>query len=92
MFAQHGDVVDDMVEHTTSGGVCVNQTLMHLVPADLPFGGVGDSGTGAYHGRTGFDAFSHHKSVLRKRTRPDLRLLYPPYGTVAERLVRRIVK
>ena len=92
VFAQRGDVVDDMVENTTSGGVCVNHTLMHLVPADLPFGGVGDSGTGAYHGRTGFDAFSHHKSVLRKRTKPDLRFLYPPYGTVAERLVRRMVK
>ena len=46
--------------------MCVNQTLMHLLPADLPFGGVGDSGTGAYHGQAGFDAFSHHKSVLRK--------------------------
>jgi aldehyde dehydrogenase (NAD+) len=92
VFAQRGDVVDDMVEGTTSGGVCVNQTLMHLVPADLPFGGVGDSGMGAYHGRTGFDAFSHHKSVLRKRTKPDPRLLYPPYRPLVERLVRRVVR
>ena len=48
-------------------------------PADLPFGGVGDSGIGAYHGQAGFDVFSHHKSVLRKPTEPDLKLLYPPY-------------
>jgi aldehyde dehydrogenase (NAD+) len=92
VFAQRGEVVDDLVNHTTSGGVCVNQTLMHLVPPDLPFGGVGDSGMGAYHGRSGFDAFSHHKSVLRKRTRPDLRLLYPPYRPMVEKLVRRIIK
>ncbi|MEQ1785710.1 MAG: aldehyde dehydrogenase family protein [Acidimicrobiales bacterium] len=92
VFAQRDDVIDDVVAHTTSGGVCVNQTLMHLLPADLPFGGVGDSGMGAYHGRTGFDAFSHHKSVLRKRTKPDLKMLYPPYRPLAEKLVRRIIK
>jgi aldehyde dehydrogenase (NAD+) len=92
VFAQRGDVVDDLVANTTSGGVCVNQTLMHLVPPDLPFGGVGDSGMGAYHGRTGFDAFSHHKSVLRKSTRPDLRMLYPPYRPMVEKLVRRIIR
>jgi aldehyde dehydrogenase (NAD+) len=92
VFAQRSDVVDDMVAGTTSGGVCVNQTLLHLLPADLPFGGVGDSGMGAYHGRTGFDAFSHHKSVLRKPTKPDVRLLYPPYRPLVERLVRRIVR
>ena len=75
-----------------SGGVCVNQTLMHILPADLPFGGVGDSGMGAYHGKAGFDAFSHRKSVLRKPTRPDLKLLYPPYKPLVERLVRKIIR
>ncbi|MFL6205064.1 MAG: aldehyde dehydrogenase family protein [Acidimicrobiales bacterium] len=92
VFAQQDDVVDDVVASTTSGGVCVNQTLMHILPADLPFGGVGDSGMGAYHGKTGFDAFSHRKSVLRKPTRPDLKLLYPPYKPLVERLIRRIVR
>ena len=92
VFAQQDDVVDDIVDSTTSGGVCVNQTLMHILPADLPFGGVGDSGMGAYHGKAGFDAFSHHKSVLRKPTRPDLKLLYPPYKPLVERLVRKILR
>jgi aldehyde dehydrogenase (NAD+) len=92
VFAQRGDVVDDLIASTTSGGVCVNHTLMHLVPPDLPFGGVGESGRGAYHGRAGFDAFSHRKSVLRKRTRPDVRLLYPPYRPMVEKLVRRLVR
>jgi aldehyde dehydrogenase (NAD+) len=92
VFAQEDAVVDDLVTSTTSGGVCVNQTLMHILPADLPFGGVGDSGTGAYHGKAGFDAFSHRKSVLRKRTRPDVKLLYPPYKPLVERLIRKILR
>ncbi len=92
VFASEDEVVDDIVDHTSSGGVCVNQTLMHLLPAELPFGGVGDSGMGAYHGKTGFDVFSHHKSVLRKPTKPDLKLLYPPYKPLVEKLVRRIVR
>ena len=92
VFAQQDDVVDDVVSSTTSGGVCVNQTLMHLLPPDLPFGGVGDSGTGAYHGKAGFDAFSHRKSVLRKPTRPDIKLLYPPYRGFALRVVKKLVR
>ncbi len=92
VFASKDEVVDDIIDHTSSGGVCVNQTLMHLLPAELPFGGVGDSGMGAYHGKTGFDVFSHHKSVLRKPTKPDLKLLYPPYKPLVEKLVRRIVR
>ncbi len=92
VFAQQDDVVDDLVAGTTSGGVCVNQTLMHILPVDLPFGGVGDSGTGSYHGKAGFDAFSHHKSVLRKPTKPDLKLLYPPYRPLVARLVRKIIR
>jgi aldehyde dehydrogenase (NAD+) len=84
--------IDTVVDGTSSGGVCINQTLMHLVPPDLPFGGVGDSGMGAYHGKAGFDVFSHHKSVLRKPTRPDLKLLYPPYKPLVEKLVRKLVR
>ncbi len=62
------------------------------LPANLPFGGVGDSGMGAYHGKTGFDVFSHHKSVLRKPVKPDLKLLYPPYKPAMEKLVRKILR
>lgn len=92
VFAQDDGVVDDIIDGTSSGGVCINQTLMHLLPPDLPFGGVGDSGMGAYHGKSGFDVFSHHKSVLRKPTKPDLKMLYPPYKPLVEKLVRRIIK
>jgi aldehyde dehydrogenase (NAD+) len=92
VFAQKDDVIDDLIDNVSSGGACINQTLMHILPADLPFGGVGDSGMGAYHGKDGFDAFSHHKSVLRKPTKPDLKMLYPPYKTRTQKLVRKILR
>ncbi|HEX4868524.1 MAG TPA: aldehyde dehydrogenase family protein [Acidimicrobiales bacterium] len=92
VFAQDDAAVDVLVDGTSSGGVCINQTLMHLLPPDLPFGGVGDSGMGAYHGQAGFDVFSHLKSVLRKPTRPDVKLLYPPYRPTVEKLVRKLVR
>lgn len=92
VFAEDDHQVDSIVEQTSSGGVCVNQTLMHLLPPELPFGGVGDSGMGAYHGKSGYDAFSHQKSVLNKPTRPDLKLLYPPYRKLSEWIVRKVVR
>ena len=92
VFAEDDAVIDSVLHEVSSGGVCVNQTLMHLIPADLPFGGVGDSGTGSYHGKAGFDALSHHKSILRKMTRPDLRLLYPPYKALTEQVVRKLIR
>jgi len=61
-----------------SGGVCINDTVMQLIPKELPFGGRGESGMGAYHGKTGFDAFSHFRSVLTRSTKFDSRAAYPP--------------
>jgi len=92
VFANDQVAIDAVVDGTSSGGVCINQTLMHLLPAELPFGGVGDSGTGAYHGKAGFDVFSHRKSVLRKPVKPDLKLLYPPYRGAVEKVVRKILR
>ncbi len=89
VFADDDDVIDEVLAATTSGGVCVNHTLMQLGVPGLPFGGVGDSGMGAYHGRAGFDAFTHRRSVLRKPARPDPGIVYPPYGKLASRLIRR---
>ncbi len=80
-----------VLANTSSGGVCINHVIMHIGDPRLPFGGVGDSGMGAYHGKAGFDAMSHHKSVLYKPQRPDLRLVYPPYTQRVERILRRLV-
>jgi aldehyde dehydrogenase (NAD+) len=80
-----------VVERTSAGGVCINHAVLHVAVPGLPFGGVGESGTGAYHGQAGFDRFSHLKSVLAKPTRPDPSVLYPPYSRLKRWLIRRAV-
>lgn len=80
-----------MLATTSSGGVCVNHVILHLGDPRPPFGGVGDSGMGAYHGKAGFDAMSHHESVRYKPQRPDLQLVYPPYSKRTEAILRRLV-
>jgi aldehyde dehydrogenase (NAD+) len=87
-FSEDDDEIDRIVSSTSSGGVCVNGTLMQVSNPHLPFGGVGPSGTGAYHGRHGFDALSHHKAVYTRSTRLDPPLLYPPYSTTKAKLIR----
>ena len=62
----------------TSGGVCINETVMHLLNPEMPFGGVGGSGFGAYHGKYSFDTFSHYKPIMIKSTTVDLPMRYPP--------------
>ncbi|MDF2845460.1 MAG: NAD-dependent aldehyde dehydrogenase [Herbinix sp.] len=68
-----------MLKNVSFGGGCINDTIMHLVSMYSPFGGVGDSGMGGYHGKASFDTFSHHKSVLKKSIHFDMPLRYPPY-------------
>jgi aldehyde dehydrogenase (NAD+) len=80
-----------VVDRTSSGGVCVNHTLFHITPHDLPFGGVGDAGQGRYHGKSGFDAFSNLKPVLTKPTRPDLSLIYPPYTKLKAKVMSKLL-
>ena len=66
-------------------------TTAHLSVPELPFGGVGASGMGGYHGRHSVDTFSHHKAVLEKPLAPDtLRFIYPPFGPVKKRLIRQL--
>ena len=69
-----------LLEATSSGGVCINDTIFQVGVIDLPFGGVGPSGMGAYHGKATFDTFSHYKSVLKNSFRFELNVRYPPYG------------
>jgi aldehyde dehydrogenase (NAD+) len=88
-FSEDDDENDRVLAGATSGGACVNGTIMHISNPYLPFGGVGGSGMGAYHGKFGFDTFSHRRAVLNRTTRIDPNLLYPPYTDRKERLVRR---
>jgi aldehyde dehydrogenase (NAD+) len=78
VFAEERATQDHILAETRSGGACVNDTALQILNPRLPFGGLGDSGLGAYHGRTGFDTFSHHRAVLRRGTRLDSGFRYPP--------------
>lgn len=69
-----------MIQHTSSGGVCINDTISHVVNPDLPFGGIGNSGIGQYHGRYSFETFSHPKSVVKTTTAFNIGLKFAPYA------------
>jgi aldehyde dehydrogenase (NAD+) len=92
LFSSDEETQKQVLEGTTSGGAVLNHCLLHNLAPDLPFGGVGESGMGAYHGKASFDTFTHRKSVLKKPFTPDIVLLYPPYAKrilpVVERLLR----
>ncbi len=91
LFSESGSVQQRVLELTSSGGACINATMFQVVVRGLPFGGVGPSGNGAYHGRSTFETFSHTKSVLRKSARPDPALAYPPYTARKDKLLRRFL-
>jgi aldehyde dehydrogenase (NAD+) len=74
------------------GGGCINDTIIHLATSEMGFGGFGESGMGSYHGRTGFETFSHSKSIVDKKTWIDLPMRYQPYGGVSEKLIRMFLK
>ena len=90
VFANSSETIDAVLNQTSSGGVCVNHTLLHFVPPDLPFGGVGPSGMGRYHGKAGFDAFSNMKGVLSKPITGENTLTYPPYTNAKQKLIRTV--
>jgi len=78
-FSKNKNHQERVLRETSSGGVCINDTVMHLGVPELPFGGVGDSGMGSYHGKASFDIFSHQKSVLKNSFLMDIKLRYAPY-------------
>ena len=91
IFSKNRREVRSILSQVSFGGGCVNETIMHLGNENLPFGGVGNSGIGAYHGETGFETFSHRKSVLFKSSWLNFDLLKPPYGKMLD-LVRKVYK
>lgn len=92
-FGSDKGELDQLQRGTTSGGICVNDVIMHCTQENLPFGGIGPSGMGAYHGRDGFLEFSHRKSVFHqiKWDMGPLKTLRPPYGDQVRKLIRQTI-
>jgi len=88
LFGGHAQEQQALLNGTSSGGVCFNDVVMQVGVPDLPFGGVGPSGMGTYHGEAGFRTFSHERSVLRRPFALDVRLRYPPYRVKRDWLKR----
>jgi acyl-CoA reductase-like NAD-dependent aldehyde dehydrogenase len=80
---------DRVIARLSAGNVCINDTLMFMAASTLPFGGIGASGMGRYHGWYGFDTFSHTKSVMRRGWWPDPSWRYPPFSARKLRMLKR---
>jgi aldehyde dehydrogenase (NAD+) len=91
LFTKAKSTRERVIREVSSGGMLINHLLFHFATTKLPFGGVGPSGMGAYHGKWGFEEFSHRKTVMTKPTRPDLTaMIYPPYTEKAWKLARKL--
>lgn len=90
IFSNSKKFQDTIINSISHGGGCINDTIMHLATPNLPFGGIGSSGIGSYHGKASFDTFSHKKSIL-KRGKIDIALRYPPYNK-SKKWLKRILK
>ena len=91
-FSRDRQAVKRMLRETSSGGACINNTIMHLTSVHLPFGGVGQSGMGKYHGKYSFDTFSNQKSVLFQPAKWEMGLKYPPHKTGKIEKVKRLLR
>ena len=92
VFGDNSRDIDKVRTNTVSGGLCVNEVIMHVAQHDLPFGGVGDSGTGAYHGKAGFDRLSHMKPIFVQSKLNGLNILLPPYGGLFKKAMALFLK
>ena len=93
IFSNNKDHIKRTTQELSFGGGCINDVVIHLATSEMGFGGVGESGMGAYHGKIGFDSFSHKKSIVDKKTCIDLPMRYQPYGKpLNEKLVKFFLK
>lgn len=92
VFSSDKKVINRLLSNCQFGGGCVNDTIIHLATSNMGFGGVGESGMGAYHGERGFDTFSHKKSIVDKKTFIDLPMRYQPYNKFYGFLLRMFLK
>ena len=92
VFSGNKAFIKKITSSISFGGGCVNDTIIHLATSNMGFGGVGGSGMGSYHGRDGFNTFSHHKSIVDKKTWLDLPMRYQPYSGFMDRMIRMFLK
>ncbi|MGL5087466.1 MAG: aldehyde dehydrogenase family protein, partial [Clostridium sp.] len=90
-FSENKKNIEFILENTTAGGVTINDTIIHVASSHLPFGGVGTSGIGAYHGEASFNTFTHRKSVVKRGTFLDLKVRYAPYNNKIN-LLKKLMK
>lgn len=92
VFSGNKAFIKKITSSISFGGGCVNDTIIHLATSNMGFGGVGGSGMGSYHGRDGFNTFSHRKSIVDKKTWLDLPMRYQPYSGFMDRMIRMFLK
>ncbi|MCQ2597672.1 MAG: aldehyde dehydrogenase [Treponema sp.] len=92
MFSSSRKNINYVTRRTRFGGGCINDTIIHLATSEMAFGGVGESGMGSYHGKTGFETFSHKQSIVDKKTWLDLPMRYQPFSKLYEKLLRIFLK
>ncbi len=92
VYAEDKAVIRAVTERCAFGGGCVNDCIIHLATSNMGFGGVGESGMGAYHGKTGFDTFTHYKSIVDKKIWLDLPMRYQPYGKLGNWLIHLFLR
>lgn len=90
IFSKKKNTINELIARIQSGGVAVNDTLKHVSIPDLPFGGIGNSGMGLYHGEYGFITFSHERAVYQSKSSKDLSVLFPPYDNKKVNIIKKI--
>lgn len=89
IFSENKEIQQKIINQTSSGGICINDTIIHLANPELPFGGVGNSGFGKYHGKHTFDLFSNKKSILQNTTKFEIPKRYPPYSKLTLKIIKK---
>ena len=92
LFTKDNTTIQKITAKCSYGGGCINDVIIHLATSNMGFGGVGESGMGSYHGKTGFDTFTHYKSIVDKKTWLDLPMRYQPYSKFNTKLIRFFLK
>ena len=91
VFSENKAFSEDVITRFSFGGGCVNDTISHVASNYLPFGGIGSSGMGSYHGKSSFDTFTHSKSIVKKSTKLDIKLVFPPYKNRIN-IIKKVMK